>query len=166
MINRVVLVGRLTKEVDLKKTPNGASVVSFTIACNRRVKQQGQPDADFINCVAWNRVAELMSQYLHKGALIGVEGRIQTRTYDDKDGKRVYVTEVVADSVQFLESKGSGQQQQNAYAPQNIGFEQGGYSAPTTQPQAGGYTQDETNSSFDKEFAADTLDIASDDLPF
>lgn len=165
MINRVVLVGRLTKDVDLRKTPNGASVVSFTIACNRRVKQQGQPDADFINCVAWNRVADLMAQYLHKGALIGVEGRIQTRSYDDRDGKRVYVTEIVADSVQFLESRGTSQQNTNAYAPQNNGYNNygNGYNA---QPMMGGYMQDERASSFDNEFAADTLDIASDDLPF
>ena len=163
MINRVVLVGRLTKEIDLRKTPNGASVVSFTIACNRRVKQAGQPDADFINCVAWNRVADLMSQYLHKGALIGVEGRIQTRSYDDKDGKRVYVTEIIADSVQFLDSKNAGQQQK-AYGSQPT-YDQGGF-APQSQPQSSGFAQDEQDSSFDKEFAADTLDIASDDLPF
>ncbi len=104
MINRVVLVGRITKDPVLRKTQNGTSVVSFTIACNRRVPSQGQ-DADFINCVAWNRTADFMAQYVKKGALLGLEGRIQTRNYDDKDGKRVYVTEVVADSVQLLESK-------------------------------------------------------------
>lgn len=170
MINRVVLVGRITRDIDLRKTPNGASVVSFTIACNRRVKQQGQPDADFINCVAWNRVADLMAQYLHKGALIGVEGRIQTRSYDDRDGKRVYVTEVVADSVQFLESKGASQQtNNNAYAPQNNYGQSYGNSYTNTnyaQPQMGGYMQDEPASSFDNDFGGDTLDIASDDLPF
>ena len=104
MINRVVLVGRITKDPELRKTQSGTSVVSFTIACNRRVPSQGQ-DADFINCVAWNKTADFMTQYVKKGALLGLEGRIQTRSYDDKDGKRVYVTEVVADSVQFLESK-------------------------------------------------------------
>ena len=170
MINRVVLVGRITRDIDLRKTPNGASVVSFTIACNRRVKQQGQPDADFINCVAWNRVADLMAQYLHKGALIGVEGRIQTRSYDDRDGKRVYVTEVVADSVQFLESRGTSQQtNNNAYAPQNNYGQSYGNSygnANYAQPQMGGYMQDEPASSFDNDFGGDTLDIASDDLPF
>ena len=170
MINRVVLVGRLTRDIDLRKTPNGASVVQFTIACNRRVKQQGQPDADFISCVAWNRVADLMAQYLHKGALIGVEGRIQTRSYDDRDGKRVYVTEVVADSVQFLESRGASQQQTNAYAPQNNSYGNSNYGQSygnnyNAQPMCG-YMQDERASSFDNDFAADTLDIASDDLPF
>lgn len=156
MINRVVLVGRLTRDVELKKTPNGASVVSFTIACNRRSKQEGQPDADFINCVAWNRTADLMSQYLNKGALIGVEGRIQTRSYDDKDGKRVYVTEVVAESVQFLESRNANPAPQQSYQS---------YSQPTMS-EPSGYTPDEKTSSFENEFASDTLDIASDDLPF
>ena len=83
MINRVVLVGRLTRDPELRKTNSGASVVSFTVACDRRFKTQGQPDADFISCVAWNKVADLMAQYLHKGSLVGVEGRIQTRNYDD-----------------------------------------------------------------------------------
>ena len=125
--------------------------ISFSLAVNRRNKQEGQPDADFIGCVAWNKTADLMAQYLHKGALIGVEGRIQTRNYDDKDGKRVYITEVVAESVQFLESKGTNSSQQS-YTPQ--------------MNNQSGYTPDENNSSFDNEFAGDTLDIASDDLPF
>ena len=119
MINRVVLVGRITKTPDLRKTQSGTSVVSFTIACNRRVPSQGQ-DADFINCVAWNKTADFMAQYVKKGALLGLEGRIQTRSYDDKDGKRVYITEVVADSVQFLESKKQAESVQNeAYPVQN-----------------------------------------------
>lgn len=150
MINRVVLVGRLTKDPVLRKTANGASVVSFTVACTRRFKQEGQPDADFINTVAWNKTADIVSQYTHKGSLVGVEGRIQTRSYDDKDGKRVYVTEVVADSVQFLESKSAAAS--NAYVP-----EQGsnhGYQSDNDQS----YSNDFTSSS--------TLDIASDDLPF
>lgn len=112
MINRVVLVGRITKDPVLRKTPNSTSVVSFTIACNRRVPSQGQ-DADFINCVAWNKTADFMAQYVRKGALLGVEGRIQTRNYDDRDGKRVYVTEVVADSVQLLKSRKSAQNAQD-----------------------------------------------------
>ena len=142
MINRVVLVGRLTKDPVLRKTANGASVVSFTVACTRRFKQEGQPDADFINTVAWNKTADIVSQYTHKGSLVGVEGRIQTRSYDDQSGKRVYVTEVVADSVQFLESKSAAAS--NAYVPEQ-GSNQG-YQEPY-----------ETSS---------TLDIASDGLPF
>ena len=102
MINRVVLVGRITRDPDLRKTQSGKSVVQFTVACNRIFNKE---EADFINCVAWNKTADFMAQYVRKGALLGLEGRIQTRNYDDRDGKRVYVTEVVADSVQFLESK-------------------------------------------------------------
>lgn len=150
MINRVVLVGRLTKDPVLRKTANGASVVSFTVACTRRFKQEGQPDADFINTVAWNKTADIVSQYTHKGSLVGVEGRIQTRSYDDQSGKRVYVTEVVADSVQFLESKSAAAS--NAYVPEQ-GSNQG-YQSDNGQS----YSNDFTSSS--------TLDIASDDLPF
>lgn len=104
-INVTVLTGRITKDPDLRKTQSGKSVVQFTLAVNRNVKKDGQPDADFINCQAWNKTADAIYQYVSKGHMIGVEGRIQTRNYDDRDGKRVYVTEVVADSVQFLESK-------------------------------------------------------------
>ena len=111
MINRVVLVGRLTKDSILRRTPSGTSVASFTLACDRRNKVEGQPTADFINCVCWGKVAENTNTYTHKGSLVGIEGRIQTRNYDDKNGSRVYVTEVVADSVQFLEPKGSSNNQ-------------------------------------------------------
>ena len=150
MINRVVLAGRLVKDPVLRKTANGASVVSFTVACTRRFKQEGQPDADFINTVAWNKTADIVQQYTHKGSLVGVEGRIQTRSYDDQSGKRVYVTEVVADSVQFLESKSAAAS--NAYVPEQ-GSNQG-YQSDNGQS----YSNDFTSSS--------TLDIASDDLPF
>ncbi|MCB6566605.1 single-stranded DNA-binding protein, partial [Desulfovibrio desulfuricans] len=120
MINRTILVGRLTKDPVLRKTANGSSVTSFTLAVNRKYKQEGQPDADFINTVAWNKTADIVVQYTHKGSLVGVEGRIQTRSYDDQSGKRVYVTEVVAESVQFLESKSAAAS--NAYVPD---YEQG-----------------------------------------
>lgn len=137
MINRVVLVGRITKDPDLRKTQNGTSVVSFTIACNRHVPSQGQ-DADFISCVAWNKTADFMAQYVKKGALLGLEGRIQTRSYDDRDGKRVYITEVVADSVQFLESK---------KAAENVG--------------------NETTGALQNDECADyAAEIETDDLPF
>ena len=110
MINRVVLVGRLTKDSILRRTPSGTSVASFTLACDKR-DNNGNKSADFINCVCWGKVAENTNAYTHKGSLVGVEGRIQTRNYDDKNGNRVFVTEVVADSVQFLEPKGSSNYQ-------------------------------------------------------
>jgi single-strand DNA-binding protein len=107
MLNRVVLVGRLTKDPDLRYTQSGVATASFTLAVNRQHKNaQGEKEADFINVVAWRQLAELCATYLKKGGQCGLEGRIQTRSYD-KDGKRVYVTEVVADNVQFLDSKKS-----------------------------------------------------------
>src|SRR5699024_8796492 len=121
---RVVIVGRLTKDPDLRYTPNGVAVANFTVATNRPFRnQQGEQEADFINCTVWRKPAENLAQYMSKGSLVGVDGRIQTRSYDGDDGKRVYVTEVVAESVQFLEpskNKGGGNQQS-----QNQG--QGGY---------------------------------------
>lgn len=105
MINNISLTGRITRDLELRKTQSGTSVVSFTLAVNRRFKQEGQPEADFINCVAWSGTADFMSKYLAKGSLIGVEGRIQTRNYEDKQGNKVFVTEVVAENVSFLESK-------------------------------------------------------------
>ena len=107
MINRSILVGRLTKDPDLRYTPNGVATCSFTLAVNRTFSnQQGEREADFINVVAWKRQAENAANYLKKGNLAGVDGRIQTRNYEGQNG-RVYVTEVVAESVQFLEPKGS-----------------------------------------------------------
>lgn len=117
-MNNVILIGRLTKDVELRKTQSGMSTVSFTLAVSRQFKKEGQPDSDFINCVAWNKTADLMAQYLHKGSLIGVEGRIQTRSYDNQQGQRVYVTEVVTDTVQFLEPKNASTQQNASYGYQ------------------------------------------------
>jgi single-strand DNA-binding protein len=104
-MNKTLLVGRITRDAELRKTPNGASTVSFTVAVNRKIKQEGQPNADFINCVAWNKTAEFMGNYVKQGALLGVEGRIQVRSYKDQSDKTVYVTEVVCDSVQILSQK-------------------------------------------------------------
>src|SRR3954453_20178375 len=106
MINRVVLVGRLTKDPELRYTPSGIAVARFTLAVNRKFSnQQGEREADFINCVVWRKQAENTANFLRKGSLAGVEGRIQTGSFDGQDGKRVFMTEVVADSVQFLEPR-------------------------------------------------------------
>ena len=113
MINRVVITGRLTGDPSLRYTPNGVPCSTFTLAVNRNFKSEGQPDADFIQCVVWRKPAENVANYLKKGSLAGVDGRIQTRSYDGQDGKKVYVTEVVADSVQFLDSRKSEGQQHN-----------------------------------------------------
>lgn len=106
MINNVVLIGRLTKDIDLKYTANGLAVTSFTVAVNRNfTNQAGNREADFINCVAWRKTAENLANYTRKGSLIGVNGRLQTRSFDNQQGQKVYITEVVADEIQFLESK-------------------------------------------------------------
>lgn len=103
-MNKVVLIGRLTKDPELKFTPgNGTAVSTFTLAVDRRGSKDGQKEADFISVVAWGKTAELVANYMSKGKLLGVSGRIQARSYDAKDGTKRYVTEVVAEEVQFLE---------------------------------------------------------------
>lgn len=122
MLNRVVLVGRLTRDPDLRYTPSGVAVANFNIAVNRPFKKEGEEQqADFINGVAWRAQAENLANYMKKGSQIGVDGRVQTRNYEGSDGKTVYVTEVVAESIQFLEPKSqqNNQQQQNNPPAQN-----------------------------------------------
>ncbi|MCH6179029.1 single-stranded DNA-binding protein [Staphylococcus epidermidis] len=111
MINRVILVGRLTKDPEYRQTQSEVSTATFTLAVNRTFKNKnGEREADFINVVVFRQQAENVSKYLSKGSLAGVDGRIQSRSYDNKEGRRVFVTEVVADNVQFMDSKGSNQQ--------------------------------------------------------
>ena len=142
-----MLVGRLTKDVELKYTQNGKAVANFTIAVNRPFKNaQGETDADFIMCQSWGKQAENLANYMGKGSQIGVDGRIQTRNYEGQDGKRVYVTEVVADNIQFLESRKTQSNQQNNQQQQN-------------QPS---YTQAPQQENRQLE----PLDISDDDLPF
>ena len=106
MINNVVLVGRLTRDPELRYTPSNVAVATFSLAVNRNFKNQaGDYEADFISCIMWRQQAENFANWLKKGALIGITGRIQTRSYDNQQGQRVYVTEVVAESFQILEKK-------------------------------------------------------------
>ncbi|HFI0103547.1 TPA: single-stranded DNA-binding protein [Streptococcus suis] len=106
MINNVVLVGRLTRDVELRYTPNNVAVGAFTLAVNRNFKNAaGDREADFINCVIWNKQAENLANWAKKGHLIAITGRIQTRSYDNQQGQRVYVIEVVAESFQVLEKR-------------------------------------------------------------
>ena len=106
MINNVVLIGRLTRDVELRYTPNNVAVGAFTLAVNRNFKNAaGDREADFVNCVIWNKQAENLANWTKKGHLIGITGRIQTRSYDNQQGQRVYVTEVVAESFQVLEKR-------------------------------------------------------------
>ncbi len=106
MINNVSLTGRLTRDAELKYTQGGTAVAQFTLAVSRQfTNQQGERESDFINCVVWRKSAENFSKFTHKGSLAGVEGRIQTRTYDNKEGQKVYVTEVVVENFALLEPK-------------------------------------------------------------
>lgn len=107
MLNRVTLVGRLTKEVELRRTGNGKAVASFTLAVNRNFKTGDGQEADFLSVVTWGKVAENTANYCGKGSLVSVDGRLQSRTYENNQGQKVFVTEVVADSVQFLDPKRS-----------------------------------------------------------
>lgn len=105
-MNRTILIGRLTKTPEVKSTQSGISVVAFTIAVNRAfTNEQGEKEADFIQCVVWRKQAENLAKYCDKGSLIGVEGRIQTRTYEDDKGNTKYITEVVCDQITFLDTK-------------------------------------------------------------
>lgn len=109
MINRVVLVGRLTRDPELRKTGTGTSVVSFTLAVDNRMKTpDGQRTASFIPCTCWSQVADTVVKFTRKGSLVGVDGRLNQRSYDRKDGTKAQVLEVICDSVQFLEPKGDG----------------------------------------------------------
>ena len=110
-MNKVILIGRLTKDPELRTIASGNATTSFTIAVNRNfTNQNGEREADFINCVAWRKQAENVAKYCAKGSQVAVEGRIQTRSYDAQDGTKRYVTEVVADNVTFLGSRASGSQ--------------------------------------------------------
>lgn len=105
-MNKTLLVGRLSKDPELKYTQSGTAVCNFTVAVNRRTKNaEGNYDADFISCTAWNKTAEFVGQYFTKGQTIGLEGRIQNRSYDAQDGSKRFVTEVVAEQVEFVGSK-------------------------------------------------------------
>ncbi|MGE7753287.1 single-stranded DNA-binding protein [Lysinibacillus fusiformis] len=168
MINRVVLVGRLTKDPELRYTPNGIASCRFTLAVNRTFKSEGEQQADFIQCVAWRKQAENLANFQRKGNLIGVEGRIQTGSYEGQDGKRVYTTDVVADSIQFLEHKNgseSAQNDSNARSDMNrgAGSQNGseGHRGPqNTQPN---YTR------VDEDPFANSkgpIEVDEDDLPF
>ncbi|WFC01179.1 single-stranded DNA-binding protein [Pediococcus pentosaceus] len=160
MINRTVLVGRLTNDPELKYTGSGVAVATFTVAVNRQfTNSQGEREADFIRCQMWRKAAENFCNFTHKGSLVGIDGRIQTRSYENQQGQRVYVTEVVAENFSLLESKNSNQNNQSEQfgqnRPQNNGKnyqnQQNGQSSPNRNPN------DPFNS---------MPDIKDDDLPF
>jgi single-strand DNA-binding protein len=158
MINNVTLVGRLTKDPELKHTPSGVANCRFTLAVNRTFKNQnGEQEADFIQCVAWRKAAENLSNFQKKGSLIGIIGRIQTGSFEGQDGKRIYTTEVIAESIQFLESRNS---QGNAQPQQQT-------QQPTQQQYSQVYQQQFQQQNNDP-FAQSNgpIEVNEDDLPF
>lgn len=158
MINRAVLTGRLTKDPELRTTQSGLSVASFNLAVDRPFKDNnGNYGADFISCVIWRKAAENFCNFTSKGSLVGIDGRIQTRNYDDNDGKKVYVTEIVVDNFALLESK---KDRQNNNAGNNTS-NNGNYSKNNSNgANYDNNSQDPFNGS------GDTIDITDDDLPF
>jgi len=161
MLNRVVLVGRLTRDPDLRYTASGVAVANFTVAANRPFRnQQGEQEADFINCVVWRKTAENLANYMRKGSMIGVDGRIQTRSYEGQDGKMVYVTEVLAENIQFLEPRGTTQQRSAQDYSRNDPFQ---HQAPA-QPHASRQMEERKSNPFQND--GEQIDISDDDLPF
>ncbi|MCS8573806.1 single-stranded DNA-binding protein [Pediococcus pentosaceus] len=147
MINRTVLVGRLTNDPELKYTGSDVAVATFILAVNRQfTNSQGEREADFIRCQMWRKAAENFCNFTHKGSLVGIDGRIQTRSYDNQQGTRIFVTEVVAENFSLLESKNSNQNN-----GQNYQNQPNGQSSPSSNPN------DQFNS---------MPEIKDDDLPF
>ncbi|WP_424767785.1 single-stranded DNA-binding protein [Paenibacillus sp. sgz302251] len=171
MLNRVILIGRLTRDPELRYTPAGVAVTQFTIAVDRPFTSgQGEREADFIPVVTWRQLAETCANYLRKGRLTAVEGRIQVRNYENNEGKRVYVTEVIADNVRFLESNregGGSREESGSGNSSNAGGNGGGTSSGGSY---GGGNRSSNNSRNDSRdpFQDDgrPIDISEDDLPF
>ena len=164
MINNVVLVGRLTRDPELKYTASGNATATFSLAVNRNfTNAEGEREADFINCVIWRKPAETLANYAHKGTLLGVTGRIQTRNYENQQGQRVYVTEVVAENFQLLESKNSNSSQYKSDT--GVSNENKGNYAKknqnATQTNLGASPMDKYDDPFNS-----SVGISDDSLPF
>lgn len=168
MINRAVLTGRITKDPELRYTQNGTAVVQFTLAVDRQFRNQdGEREADFINCVIWRKSAENFANFTHKGSKIGVDGRIQTRSYENQQGNRVYVTEVIVDSFALLDSlqdsqQGSAPQNQNNSSQNGFNNNQGNYTQQQNNGSQGYQNQNNGYSNNDDQ----NINIADDQLPF
>lgn len=168
MLNSVCLVGRTTRDPELKYTGNNVAVASFSLAVNRNFKDaNGERETDFINCVIWRQQAENLANWAKKGALIGITGRIQTRSYENQQGQRVYVTEVVAENFQMLESRAAreGGNANQGNTSGTFGNDNGGYAGPYGQqvPQQQGPTFARDNSPYGN---STPMDISDDMLPF
>lgn len=168
MINRAVLTGRITRDPELRYTQNGTAVVQFTLAVDRQFRNQdGEREADFINCVIWRKSAENFANFTHKGSKIGVDGRIQTRSYENQQGNRVHVTEVIVDSFALLDSlqdsqQGSAPQNQNNSSQNGFNNNQGNYTQQQNNGSQGYQNQNNGYSNNDDQ----NINIADDQLPF
>ncbi|HFI0464229.1 TPA: single-stranded DNA-binding protein [Streptococcus suis] len=170
-MNNVQLLGRLTRDVDIRQTTGGVAVARFTVAVNRSFKnQQGEREADFISCVAFRQTAELIARYFHKGSQIAVDGRIQTGSYDNQQGQKVYTTDVVVNNFYFTESKAQNESRAN-FGGNDNGFQSyNNYQANTN------FNQGSNGNSFNNDFNQQSspfagfddgpIDITEDDLPF
>lgn len=161
MLNRVILMGRITHDLELKSTGSGVSVLSFSVAVERSYAKPGeQRQADFINCVAWRQQAEFISKYFAKGRMIALEGNLRTRTYDDKNGSKHYVTEVYVDSASFTGEPKQGSSNNSNYASSN----NSAYSPAQTQNTS---NQQSSNTAINIGDISDFEEILSDDgVPF
>ena len=175
MINNIVLVGRTTKAIELKQNKNGTNYVQFTLAVNRPYKdEQGQQQADFITCVAWNKTAEILSTYVSKGTLIGVEGRLQVRNYENEAGVRQYLSEVLVNRFTFLESKKSSTIPEpvepfNPAMESNINPFDPNFSNPNYSPTSQNYNNPFTTATTlagSLNRAMNPISVSDDDLPF
>jgi single-strand DNA-binding protein len=177
MLNRVILIGRLTRDPELRYTPAGVAVTQFTLAVDRPFtnQQTREREADFIPVVTWRQLAETCANYLRKGRLAAVEGRIQVRSYDNNEGRKVYVTEVIADNVRFLESANSAGNREESGSAGGYGEGSGGYgggsggngggsSRPAGGNRSGGGGGNQQKDPFFDD--GKPIDISDDDLPF
>lgn len=182
MLNTVILMGRITQDLELKQTQNGTSVLSFNVAVDRGYVKQGEErQTDFITCVAWRQTAEFISKYFSKGRMIALEGNLRTRTYDDKNGSKHYVTEVYVSSASFTgepKQQGSnnypnnysnGGNQQSNYQQNNSGYQQNnnGYSQPANKANQNNYNNTPSDDALSIGDLADFEEILTDDgVPF
>ena len=166
MINRVVLVGRLTRDTELQYTSSGKAVAQFTVAVNRNfTNSRGERDADFIGCTIWQKGTENFVKYTHKGALVGIDGRIQTSSYDNKQGQRVYRTDVIVENFSLLESRNNTDSKPADNLQQKSNNTNGYANRPTdTANKPADYSQKSTSDPFVDN--SRPIDISDDDLPF
>jgi len=156
MLNKAIIIGRFTRDPELRKTQNGKSVLSFTLASSR--KYGGNEQVDYISCTVWEKGADIIAQYMKKGSLIQIEGRNVSRSYDDRDGKKVYVQEVLVENFNFLDSRSSSTSQPTRQASYSNPYSQSSSNYTVSDPYADFASSDDSDGPL--------LDISSDDLPF